>query len=92
MIRTNMGALLLSAGYFLTSQKLPDMRISVWAKLLLFNILIGYVVSKFRSLAFNSVAEIYYGIFIFLGATLAYKISEYLPNLRYDQAEDFKDA
>jgi len=92
MFRTNIGALILSIGYFLITQKMPDMKPAVWVKLILFNVLIGYIISKFRSLAFNSVSEIYYGIFIFLGAVVAFKISEYLPNLRHVESEDFKDA
>jgi hypothetical protein len=89
-IRTNIGALLLSLAYFTSTRKMPDTRPTVWLKLILFNITIGYIVSKFRSLAFNSVSEVYYGIFVFLGAILAYKISEYLPHLRDIESEDFK--
>ena len=89
-IRSNIGALLLSVTYFISLKKLPDLRPVVWIKLILFNITIGYIISKFRSLAFNSVTEVYYGIFIFVGATIAYKISEYLPHLRHIESEDFK--
>lgn len=89
-IRTNIGALLLSLFYFISLQKTPDLRPTVWIKLILFNITIGYIISKFRSLAFNSVSEVYYGIFVFLGAILAYKISLYLPHLRHIESEDFK--
>ena len=90
MIRSNIGALIISIAFFFSNNKLPDLRPEIWIKLLLFNIFIGYIVSKFRSLAFNSVPEIYYGIFIFIGTAIAYGISEHLPNLRQIEADDFK--
>jgi len=89
MIRTNVGALIISLIMFIKTQKMPDLRKEVWLKLLIFNILIGYVISKFRSLAFNSVPEIYYAIFVFLGSVIAYKISDYMPHLKHTEAEDF---
>ena len=89
MIRANLGALIISILMFIKSAKAPDLRPDIWLKLLIFNILIGYIISKFRSLAFNSVSEIYYGIFVFLGALVAYKISVYHPKLRPNEPIDF---
>lgn len=90
IIRTKIFALLLSMSFFIINSKLPEMRTDVWVKLIIYYILLGSVISKIRSITFFSVPEIYYAIFIFIGTTVSYLISEYIPTLVKSDPVDFK--
>jgi len=89
-IRTNLGALILSASYFTVSKQLPEFKAELLIKLILFNIFIGYVVSKIRSIAFETVPEVYYGIFVFVGTIIAFNITEIVPYFNISDSFDFK--
>jgi len=90
LIRTNIGSLLTSLGYFFSTGTTPDLRKEVWIKLIIFNIFVGYVIQKFHSTAVSTTPIVYYGTFMFIGAILAYYIKEYLPNLTSSESADFK--
>lgn len=90
LIRTNIGSLLTSLGYFATTGTIPDLRKDVWIKLIIFNVFVGYIIQKFHSSAVIKTPIVYYGIFMFIGAILAYYIKEYIPHLRSSESPDFK--
>jgi len=90
LIRTNIGSLLTSLGYFFSTGTIPDLRKEVWIKLIIFNVFVGYVIQKFHSTAVSTTPIVYYGTFMFIGAILAYYIKEYLPRLATSENTDFK--
>ena len=90
LIRTNIGSLLTSLGYFFSTGTTPDLRKEVWIKLLIFNVFVGFVIQKFHSTAVSKTPIVYYGTFMFIGAILAYYIKEYLPSLTSCECADFK--
>jgi uncharacterized membrane protein YedE/YeeE len=90
LIRTNIGSLLTSLAYFFSTGTYPDLRKDVWIKLITFNVFVGYVIQKFHSSAVTNMPIVYYGIFMFIGAVLAYYIKEMIPHLRTSENLDFK--
>ena len=90
LIRTNLGALVLSMSYFAVNKKVPDVKPYLLIKLILFNIFVGYIINKVRSLAIESVPAIYYGSFIFLGTIMAYNLSDHIPFFSKSENQDFK--
>lgn len=90
IIHTNAFALIISLFMFIYNNKMPDLRPAIWLKLIIFNILIVFVISKVRSLSFESVPEIYYAIFIFLGTAASFMISENIPIFKNKETGDFK--
>jgi len=90
LIRTNIGSLITSIFSFVTSGTLPDLRPDIWIKLLTFNVFVGYVIQKFHSTAVSTTPIIFYGIFMFIGAILAYYVKEMIPQLGSSENIDFR--
>jgi uncharacterized membrane protein len=89
LIRTNIFALMFSVAYFIYNRKMPDIKLNICIKLILYTLIIGYFVNKIRSQAYASVPEIYYAVFIFTGIIISYIISEKF--LKHKDPEDFKE-
>jgi hypothetical protein len=90
LIRTNIGSLFTSIASFATAGTLPDLRPEVWIKLLTFNVFVGYVIQKFHSTAVSTTPIVFYGIFMFIGAILAYYVKEMVPQLSSSENIDFR--
>ena len=88
-IRNHLGGLLLMAGYFIYNKVCPDLDWQVWAKLLFFNGVVGYLSFLFRVNSMKFVPEIYYGIFVFIGTIIAYLITKNYPSLQRKEGKDF---
>jgi hypothetical protein len=88
-IRNHLGGLLLMIGYFIFNKVSPDLDWQVWAKLLFFNGVIGYLSFMFRVNSMKFIPEIYYGIFVFIGTIIAYFISKRVPYLQRKEGKGF---
>jgi prolipoprotein diacylglyceryltransferase len=89
LIRTNIFALMFSVAYFIYNKKIPDINLNTSIKLLLYTLIIGYFMSKFRSDSYSSGPEIYYSVFIFSGIIISYVISE--KYIKSKEPDDFKE-
>jgi hypothetical protein len=89
LIRTNIFALIFSVSYFIYNKKMPDIKLNTCIKLILYTLIIGYFISKFRIISYSSVPEIYYAVFIFSGIIISYIISEKF--IKSKDPDDFKE-
>jgi hypothetical protein len=76
LIRSSIFTLISSIAYFTYAQKIPDLRIDILIKLIVYSLLIGYFISKFRADTYTSVPEIYYACFVFIGIIISNTIND----------------
>jgi len=89
LIRTNVGALFVMIGYFIYTQKFPNMNVSTFTKLVALNLCIGYTLNRAKFFMRDSVPEVYYAIFVFLGTSIAFLISEVTTVFKHKCHPDF---
>jgi uncharacterized membrane protein len=76
LIRSSIFRLIASIAYFIYAKKIPDLRIVILIKLIVYTLIIGYFMSKFRADAYISVPEIYYACFVFMGIIISNTIND----------------
>lgn len=89
IIRMNLGAFIIIIGYFLYTKILPDTNVMNWLKLIGINLGIGYSLNKFRLVMRNSIPEVQYAIFVFLGTSIAFLLGELYPIFKRKAHPDF---
>lgn len=92
VIRMNMGAFIIIIGYFMYQKMLPDTNIMNWLKLIGINLGFVYSLTKLRLFMRNSVSEVHYAIFVFLGTSIAFLLSEIHPIFKRKALSDFEKS
>jgi hypothetical protein len=90
-LRTYMCTLFIVFIGFILNKQIPDLRPATWIKLVCFNISIAFISSQFKIAAMEELTPMYIGSFIFMGALIAYTISQKIPYFKAKVHEDFEE-
>jgi len=89
IIRTNVGALFVLIFYLINSQIIPIFSFGNTIKMIILNLCMGYSLNRIRSTMRDSIPEVYSAIFVFLGTSMAFILSEIFIFLKRKPPPDF---